>query len=322
MALRHAEARHLCLSASNPRRDDVRLWRDALRHDPPRPRPHIHRLRRARAPPGGAGAEPAVRAKHHRHRRVDPAARRAGQGQLAGAGAPRGARFSAGHEEPRLAQARRAPPCHERDPRDDRTRAAPAPPRVRLRDARRSLFRRREVPALRPALAFLESEDEADPCVAGRRAARRSEPAFTRRLRAVAPPQRRPDVAKPVRPRPPRVAPRVFGDVRPASWISDRHSRRRKRPHLSASRIRDRAKRGSPWLAEAVRRSLGARRADAPRRKEDVEVGRQHGLRARRAEEDDPAGAPSVLARCSLPAAVRPRRGTPRSRSTTRGGAR
>ena len=77
-----------------------------------------------------------------------------------------------------------------------------------------------------------------------------------------------------VRARAPRVAPRMLGHGPAAARrASHRHPLRRRRPHLSASRERDRAERGRD--EEAVRAFLDARRASSDRRREDVEIARQ-----------------------------------------------
>jgi len=70
------------------------------------------------------------------------------------------------------------------------------------------------------------------------------------------------------------VAPRVFDDVRPASRFSDRHSWAAQRSRLPAPRMRDRAERGGARHENAIRRPLGARGANAPGGRENVEVGR------------------------------------------------
>src|SRR5207245_2420950 len=155
----------------------------------------------------------------------------------------------------------------------------------------------------------LQAEDAAHPRLTGRRAARRSEPAVAPRLRTLAPGDGRTDLAKSLWPWTSRVAPRMFRDVRPPPRFSHRHSWRWKRSRLSASRVRDCAERGRARHENTIRRSLGARGADASWWREDVEVRRQHGLRSGCAEEDLAAGPPVVPPRCPLPARVRPRPG-------------
>ena len=78
---------------------------------------------------------------------------------------------------------------------------------------------------------------------------------------------------------PPGVAPRVLGHgAAPAGRTADRPARRRRRPGVPAPRERDRPERGRH--AAAVLAVLGARRAPAHRRREDVEVARQPVQRA------------------------------------------
>src|SRR2546428_570959 len=166
---------------------------------------------------------------------------------------------------------------------------------------------------------YAQTGDPTHPVLAGRRPARRSEPAVAPRLRALAPGVGRTDLAKSLWPWTSRVAPRMFRDVRPPPRFSHRHSRRWKRSRLSASRVRDCAERGRARHEDAIRRSLGARGADASWWREDVEVRRQHGLCSGCAEEDLAAGPPALPARCPLPTGVRPRRGPARTRRPTRG---
>ena len=70
------------------------------------------------------------------------------------------------------------------------------------------------------------------------------------------------------------VAHRVLGDGREAARNRLRDPQRRLRPDLSPSRERDRADRGRPRRAAGA--DLDAQRDGPHRRREDVEVGRQH----------------------------------------------
>src|SRR6185503_17782087 len=255
-----------------------------------------------------------LRAERHRYRRVDPAARRPRWHRLARAREAGGAQVPRGHARARLAQARRDAARHARDPGNAADRLAARRPRPRLPgDGWRALLRRRELPALRRDQPSLGGEDARDQRGAGRRCPRRTEAPRAARLRAVARGAERPDLAEPVRPRTSRLAPRVFGDGRALPRAADRHPRRRERSRLSAPRVRDRAERVRTW--RDVRTALGARGTGAPRRREDVEVARQHDLRARSAEDDKAAGAAALPLRPSLPPLLRSRRSAAQSRS-------
>src|SRR5439155_26119401 len=79
---------------------------------------------------------------------------------------------------------------------------------------RRSVLRRLDLSAVRrgePSLAGAHARDQRD---AGRCGARRAEAPVAARFRALAQRAGRTDVAEPLRPWTPGLAPRVFGDVR------------------------------------------------------------------------------------------------------------
>ena len=71
----------------------------------------------------------------------------------------------------------------------------------------------------------------------------------------------------------PRLAHRVLGDEPRRLRRSDRHPRRRERPHLPPSRERDRPERGAH--GQEVRKVLDAQRAHQGQRAEDEQVARQ-----------------------------------------------
>ena len=105
-----------------------------------------------------------------------------------------------------------------------------------------------------------------------------------------------------VGPRPAGLAHRVLGDGRGAPRAGFRDPRRRARPDLPAPRERGRA----VALARArVRAALDAQRDAAARRREDVEVARQHRLAARGAGRVGPRDAARLLPRRPLAQAGR-----------------
>ena len=165
------------------------------------------------------------------------------------------------------------------------------------------------------ALSRLASGPDAeDPRRPGRHAARRCAQAPSSRFRALAPRARRADLCEPIRPGSTGMASRVLGDGATPSGIAARHSRRRSRSRLPASRGGAGPERGG--VESAVRPVLGPRRTHAARRGEDVQVHRQHDLRARRAAPDAPGRASALPAGRALPPAVRPRRPTDGGRRT------
>src|SRR5439155_15688000 len=131
---------------------------------------------------------------------------------------------------------------------------------------RRAVLRGDDVPAIWSALALLAVEDASRPGATGRHTTGRFAQTVAARLRALAPCRRRADVAERIRPLATRLAPRMFGDVAAPSGPAARRARRRRRPHLSAPRIRDRAVRGRDRTS--VRALLGPCRGDEARRRE------------------------------------------------------
>ncbi len=206
--------------------------------------------------------------------------------------------------EPRATRVRAA------DARDDRD-AREEGPRLPQHERRRQL-RGAQVPRLRQALG------QVDRRAARRRARRRARrQGGSARLRAVEVGQgeraRRREVAEPVRPRPPRLAHRVLGDVQGAARRALRHPRRRPGPAVPAPRERDRAKRRRPSDGKFVER-LDAQRPPERRQREDVEVARQllhhpRGARALRRRDD-----PLLHGAHALPQPVQLQRCEPRRR--------
>ena len=152
--------------------------------------------------------------------------------------------------------------------------------RPHLYERRLGLLPHRDVPRIRQAFAQrFQRQHRGRPRRRGRiRKGRRP------RFRPVESPQgRRSRLGDADRPRPPRLAHRVLRDGDQVPGRDARYPRRRHRPHLPASRKRDRAI-GSAHR-QAVRALLAARRVSDGGRPEDVEVARQFLYPARPAGE-------------------------------------
>ena len=168
-----------------------------------------------------------------------------------------------------------------------------------LRGGRRRLLRGAEVSALRAAVGQEPGRSPGGGAGGGGRAQAR--PA---RLRAVEIRQAgRAFLAEPVGTGPARLAHRVLGHGQPAPRRDPRHPRRRRGPHLPASRVRDRAVRGRH--RQALRALLGAQRAAQPGRGEDVEVAGQYAVHPRAGQAPRSGGHPDLSPRRALPAPVR-----------------
>ena len=215
----------------------------------------------------------------------------------------------------RLGRARRArdralPPGHDRaagppagplhrrrrvDPARHRADPAPRGGRLGLSRRGRPLLLRDRRPGVRRRVGLDPREDARDLPRARRRPRppRQEGPA---RLRRVArPPRGRAVVGQPVGPRTARLAHRVHRDRPGAPRRRVRRPGRRQRPGLPAPRDVRRARPGRR-TRDAVREGLQPRRHGRVRRREDVEVARQPGLRLgaaqqRRRPDGDPAGA-------------------------------
>ena len=214
--------------------------------------------------------------------------------------------------------------CHARDPGHVRARpSAPAGAARLPAPRRRPLLRREKLPTVRSALASRAGPDADDPRRPGRRAARRCAQAPSlsiSRCGAACP------TGRPLRAHSAGVDRDGISSAR--RWrnaIWDCRSTFMAAEPTSSSRIMRRS-----W-PRARRRGIGRSSGSgstwthAARRGEDVQVHRQHDLRARRAPPDAPGRSSAVPAGRALPPAVRPRRPTdggrgPAGRALRRGG--
>ena len=217
-----------------------------------------------------------ARREHHRHQRQDLRGR-AGCEREARRGRERLVRR--GHGRPRPRPARRRAEGDRVDPgdrRDDRAARLDAATPTRPAATSTSASRASPTTAGSPG-RHGDEEATRNPVRGGRGGGAEGGPA---RLRALEGAQggRGHVVGLAVGTRPAGLAHRVLGDGRGAPRAGVRDPRRRARPRLPAPRERGRA----VALARArVRAALDAQRDAAARRREDVEVARQHRLAAR-----------------------------------------
>src|SRR6478672_5014956 len=279
---------------------DVRLRHHPLRRHPPRPRRHLPGVRPRQPGVAGSRARRALRAERHRHRRPPAGAGGPRPGRLGG---PRHARDRALPRGHGGAAGAPAAALHRRgrgDGGDRRAggqagRAGRGLPRRRP-GAPRRLLRRRVHRPVRLRVGLRRSHD-AGLRPRARRRPRPARQALPARPAPVAHGARGRAVVG-VRPRRGQagLARRVRGDRAQPARHADRPERRRLRPDLPAPRVRRRARRGVHRRAP-LRPPLHPHRDDRPRRREDVQVARQPGVRleaarAGRRPERDPARAP------------------------------